>query len=148
MSIKTAWPVAVILMCLSTECWGLGGELTSPSLAHPSDLDADRKEKVYKLLTHMQNELEFIEGSFINQFSNQRFGATSGETAEFIRRLQDVGLWRVDVQFRDFGEQKSAFTLDQDSSKTYLRVLVNSGREDFKLRDFQAYLPKPALPIP
>jgi len=90
-------------------------------------------------------DLSFIEGRFINQFSNQRFGGTSAQVPRFIGQLKGVGVWEVDVQFRDFGEQQSAFSLDQDSSKDHLRLIINSGRSDFLLKDFASYLPHPRL---
>jgi len=33
------------------------------------------------------------------------------------------------------------------SSLVHVHVTINSGREDFKLRDFKAWLPKPGLPV-
>jgi hypothetical protein len=44
------------------------------------------------------------------------------------------------------GEQDSAFSLDQDSSKDHLRLIINSGRSDFLLKDFAPYLPALRLP--
>ena len=128
-----------------TRPW-LGRQACSPSLAYRSDLEGNRKEEIHKLLQFMKDDLKFIEGSFINQFSNQRFGGTSAQVSRFIALLNGLTVWKVHVQFRDFGEQESAFTLDQDSSKDYLRIIVNSGRKDFLLKDFAAYLPPPRLP--
>jgi hypothetical protein len=145
-AMKTQFAFASLLLLSSLSAFGMGGELVSPSIAYPSDLDADRKEQIHKLVTFMKDDLRFIEGSFLNEFSNQRFGGTSSQVSRFIALLSGVGLWEVHVQFRDFGEQESAFSLDQDSSKTFLRVIVNSGRKDFLLRDFAPYLPPPKLP--
>lgn len=136
----------VLLSLFSAMAFGLGGKLVSPSLAYRSDIDAGRKEEIGKVLKFMREDLTFIDGSFINEFSNQRFGGTSAKVARLIELLSGPGLWEVHVQFRDFGEQTSAFTLDQESSKNYLRLIINSGRKDFLLNDFANHLPPPKLP--
>ena len=143
---KAPWASVLLLILCSTTVLGLGGKLAAPSLGYRSDLDASRKEEIQKVLKFMKDDLSFIEGRFINQFSNQRFGGTSAQVSRFIALLKGVGLWEVDVQFRDFGEQDSAFSLDQDSSKDHLRLIINSGRSDFLLKDFAPYLPPPRLP--
>ena len=144
--IEAPFASALLLILCSVAALGLGGKLASPSVAYRSDLAVSRKGDIHKLLDFMKDDLTFIEGSFINEFSNQRFGGTSAQVSRFINLLNSVGLWRVYVQFRDFGEQESAFTLDQDSSKDYLRLIINSGRKDFLLKDFAPYLPPPTLP--
>lgn len=45
------------------------------------------------------------------------------------------------------GGPESAFSLSENSSTDLVHVTVNSGREDFKLSDFKAWLPKPGLPV-
>ena len=62
--------------------------------------------------------------------------------------LKGIGQWKVDVQFRDFGEKEklTAFSTDQDTGNDHIRVMVNSGRKDFELNQFKAFLPKPKLP--
>ncbi|MBT4865683.1 MAG: hypothetical protein HON53_11300 [Planctomycetaceae bacterium] len=123
----------------------LGGKLTSPSLSYRSDSSAIKKEKINKVIQFMGSDLKFIEGSFLNQFSFQRFGGTAKQVLRLIKLLNEAGL-PVSIQFRDFGEQKSAFTLDEDSSKDYRRIIINSRRDDFKLSDFRAFLPMPRWP--
>ena len=148
MDIKCLLAIGLLLTLFSSKALGLGGKFDSPSLAYPSDLDADRTMKIQAALKFMKDDLIFIEGSFINEFSNQRLGGTSSQVAHLLGLLNGIGYWKLHVQFRDFGEQKSAFTLDQDSSKDYLRLIINSGREDFLLKDFAPYLPAPRLPKP
>jgi hypothetical protein len=143
---KAPWVSVLLLILCSTTVLGLGGKLSAPSLGYRSDLDASRKEEIQKVLQFMKEDLSFIEGRFINQFSNQRFGGTSAQVSRFIGLVKGVGVWEIDVQFRDFGEQESAFSLDQDSSKDSLRLIINSGRSDFLLKDFAPYLPAPRLP--
>jgi hypothetical protein len=92
----------------------------------------------------MRNELKFIDGSFLNEFSTQRFGGTSEKVSHFVGLLKAAGLWEVEVKFRDFGEQELAFTLHQDSTAT-MSVTVNSGRGDFLLKDFREHLPGSGL---
>ena len=38
--------------------------------------------------------------------------------------------------------------MPQGSSLVHVHVTINSGREDFKLRDFKAWLQKPGSPGP
>lgn len=143
---KAPWVSVLLLILCSTTVLGLGGKLSAPSLGYRSDLDASRMDEIQKVLQFMKDDLSFIEGRFINQFSNQRFGGTSAQVSRSIGQLKGVGVWEVDVHFRDFGEQESAFSLDQDSSKDHLRLIINSGRSDFLLKDFAPYLPSPRLP--
>jgi hypothetical protein len=140
------WGLIVVLLGLPRTCLGYSGKVTSPSLMYPSDIDAHRKGKIMDALDFMRGKLIFIEGHFFNERTYQRLGGKAGEVVELITRLEELGLWRVDVQFRNFGEQKSAFSLDENSDTMHLRVIVNSGREDFTLRDFQNFLPRPVLP--
>jgi hypothetical protein len=88
----------------------------------------------------MQKELSLINGSFINESSNQRFGGSSSKASAFVRLLKDAKLWHVQVVFQDFGEQDSALTLSQNSLES-VKLTINSGREDFRLKDFQGFLP-------
>ena len=139
--------VLLSLVLASPSALGLGGDLAGPSIAHPANLDPARKKQIKRLYAHMREKLVFLEGSFINEFSYQRFGGSAQGLLGLIERLNEIGLWQVEVQFRDFGEQDSAFSMDQNSATSYVRVMVNSGREDFRIRDFRAWLPKPALPV-
>jgi hypothetical protein len=94
----------------------------------------------------MHEDLTFIKGSFVNEFSTQRFGGTPAQVSAFLVLLKGAGLWKVQVVFRDFGEQDSAFILSQ-SSPGSVTVVINAGREDFRLKDFQAFLPGAATPV-
>lgn len=126
---------------------GLGGDLASPSISYRSDVDAATKKKIDEIDRFMNDELKFLEGSFINQFTYQRFGSSVEKVLKFLDLLEAAAIWEMSVQFRDFGEQDSAFSLDQASSNEYLRVMVNAGREDFNIPHFKAYLPPPSLSV-
>lgn len=140
--------VAVGLRVPVSHCFAFYQELSTPSLSHPCNASADIKYRYKELIAFMKDELVFLEGHVFNEHSSQRFGGTSANTAKFLSQLQNVKLLgaQLYVQFRNFGEQKTAFSMDESSAKGYVRVIVNSGREDFRLNDFQAYLPKPKLP--
>lgn len=132
------------MVLLPVHASAIGGKLGSPRVGHRGEINKAQKEKVHHLLRYMRNELKFIDGSFINEFSTQRFGGTSEKVSRFVGLLKAAGLWEVEVEFRDFGEQESAFTLHQDSSGT-MSVTVNSGRHDFLLKDFGEHLPGPGF---
>jgi hypothetical protein len=125
----------LLFMVFSLNVFGLSSKLTSPQIWPPDDLDESQEKNVFKVVKYMQNDLKFIEGHFINEFSSQRFGGTSERVSNFIALLDKTGLWKTEIKFRDFGEQDSAFTLSQRSPDS-LRLTINSGLEDFLLKDF------------
>ena len=137
---KTLFLSLSILVLLPVHASAIGGKIGSPRVGCRMEIDKAQKEKVHHLLRYMRNELKFIDGSFLNEFSTQRFGGTSEKVSRFVGLLKAAGLWEVEVEFRDFGEQELAFTLHQDSTDT-MSVTVNSGRNDFLLKDFGEHLP-------
>ena len=141
---KTLFASVSILVLFIVNASAIGGEIDYPQIGHHVGIDKFQKEKVHALLEYMENELKFIEGSFINEFSTQRFGGASEKAGRFIGMLKEVGIWEVEIGFRDFGEQESAFILHQNSAKT-LSLSINSGRSDFLLKDFSHFLPQPAF---
>jgi hypothetical protein len=143
---KALFASVSILVLLPVNASAIGGKIGSPQVGYRGVINEAQKEKVHSLIRYMRNDLKFIEGSFINEFSTQRFGGTSEKVSRFVGLLKAAGLWEVEVAFRDFGEQESAFTLHQDSSAAMV-VTVNSGRNDFLLKDFSEHLPGPGLPL-
>lgn len=131
-----AYLAAFVLSCVATpSSFGLAAAITSAEIGHSADLGAEGRARVSKVLKFLQEELKFIEGGFINQYSNQTFGGTSAKTAELIRLMTSAGVWDVEVKFQDFGNQDTALTLNQiGGGKT--TIVVNSGRNDFLLKDF------------
>lgn len=131
-----AYLAAFILSCVATpSSYGLAAAITSAEIGHSGDLGEEGRAKVSRILKFLQKELKFIEGGFINQFSNQTFGGTSAKTAELIRLMSSAGVWDVEVTFRDYGNQETAFTLGQVGGRK-TTIVVNSGRKDFLLKDF------------
>ncbi|MDA7673161.1 hypothetical protein OAE61_04035 [Verrucomicrobiales bacterium] len=147
---KALFASITLLVSLSVNAFGLGGDIKFPEIGHREKLDKMQDKDVRTIIDYMENDLRFIEGSFVNEFSNQRFGGASAKVSAFISLLSGTGLWKVQVVFRDFGEQESALTLSQTAPES-LGVVVNSGREDFLLKDFQRFLPgieEPAAKTP
>jgi hypothetical protein len=138
---KTYLISIMMLLSFSVPVFGLGMEIRSPQIGCPPNLDANKEDKVHKVIEWMGKELSLIKGSFINQYSRQRFGATSAQTSALIKQLRDASIWQLKVVFRDYGEQESGFTLVQ-STPELVTLVINSGREDFRLVDFQEFLPK------
>ncbi|MBD3676239.1 MAG: hypothetical protein HUJ26_22235 [Planctomycetaceae bacterium] len=132
----------MILALLPANASAIGGKIGSPQIGHRGEINKAHKERVHHLIRYMRDELTFIEGSFINEYSTQRFGGTSEKASRLIGLLKAAGVWKVEVRFREFGEQETALTLHQDSSDT-VTVTVNSGRDDFLLKDFAKHLPQP-----
>jgi hypothetical protein len=117
-------------------------KLDHPLFGYPDKLGADEQKKARIALEFMHKELKFIDGEFINEFVHHRFGGTAQQTAKFIDLLKDAGAWQVRVSFKDFGEQDSALMLYQVMPRNTVDVIINSGRKDFGLKDFQDHLPK------
>ena len=139
---KTLLVALSISVLLPVHALATGGKIRSPRLGHRGEITKAQNEKVHHLFRYMKVELKFIDGSYLNEFSTQRFDGTSENVSRFIGLLKATGLWEVEVEFRVFGEQESAFTLHEDSSDT-LSVTINSGRNDFLLKDFGGHLPGP-----
>jgi hypothetical protein len=135
----------MMLLSFSVTVFGLGMEIRSPQIGCPRNLDAKMQETLHEVIEYMGKELSLIEGSFLNEYSQQRFGATSIQTSAFIKQLRNAGIWQINIVFRDYGEQESAFTLAQSSPES-VRLVINSGREDFRLVDFEEFLPKVEVP--
>lgn len=136
--------LVLVMVCgFASTAFGIGGRLTRPMMGYPADLDFEAQQKAQTALQYMQDELTFVDGSWVNQFFRHRFGGTAAQTARFLALLED-GPWTVRVAFRDFGEQQAAFTVNQVMGNNTLWVTVNSAREDFRLSDFQSYLPRPS----
>ena len=137
---KALFTSIAVLVSLSANAFGLGGDIKFPEIGHRETISKKQEKDVRTVIDYMDKELSFIEGSFVNEFSTQRFGGTSAKASAFITLLRDTGLWEVQVVLQDFGEKQSTLTLSQSSPQS-LAVIVNSGREDFLLKDFQGFLP-------
>ena len=127
---------------MSFTAFGLSFELTAPSITVPGNTTQTQKQKVSGVREHMRRNLKFMDGFFLSGHSTQRFNGDSAQVARFIDLLGEVGLWDVCVEFHDFGWQGVAFTFNEYSSSSSVRVIVNSGRKDFLLKDFVGFLPQ------
>ena len=139
--------VALFLFLFSMSAFGLTLELNSPSI-WSLDIDKKKQEKLIGIHNYMSNELEFIDGmDFASSgFIQQGFSGTSAQTSHFIAMLVESGIWKVSVSFYNYGEQKTVFRTGQNSAKS-INIIVNSGRDDFLLKDFAKYLPKQAFDV-
>ena len=144
---KASFTSFLLLILFSTSAFGWSAKIGSPEIGHRAAIDKAGEMKVKSVVAYMSNELKFIEGRFINEFSTQRFGGKSSKVSRFIDLLNEVGLWEVEILFRDFEEQESAFALNQKSPDS-ISVTVNSGRKDFLLKDFVRHFPSIVLSKP
>lgn len=105
--------IAIFLTILiSLDSFGWSGKLISPQLGLSSDLSDSQIERVHSLINYMTNDLTFIEGSFINQFSSQRFGGTAEKVSCFLTQPshRKVG---------NKGKEAGFFCLDLPRSRVY-----------------------------
>ena len=77
------------------------------------------------MLKFMREELEFVDGRFINEYSHQRYNGSSKKIGEFLKILTEAAPDPVTIEFRDFEkDDKTAFHLSQASART--TVIVNT----------------------
>ena len=148
--------VAILLVyfCGSVLAPGLGGP-AGPGLSHRADLKGDALKQALALNEFMREELEFIEGSFINEYTNLRFGGEEAKVTEFLKKLQALGSKTVTIGIQDFGEKKTAFRLGENGATQTVAITINAGRPDFTLKAFAPWLPKagslypakPSIPV-
>ena len=127
---------------LSASALEIEKRFTTPMLSYRPSIDKAEKDSVSDLLKYMNKSLTFIEGGRApNVVQVQRFGGSATQTSRFIGLLKSAGLWEIQVCFRDFGEQESAFLIIDHSSPVLKTVEINSGRQDFLLKHFAEHLP-------
>jgi len=139
---KTQFLSVLLMLVFSAAAFGWGGEVTTPSIGCRADLAEEQKKKLERIFDYMQDDLKFIKGMFVNEYTQQQFGGSSAQVAHFIDLLKGAGLWKVQVGFHDLGNQNVAFNTGQTSPDS-VSITVNSGREDFLLKDFARHLPAP-----
>ncbi|REK12003.1 MAG: hypothetical protein DWQ37_13360 [Planctomycetota bacterium] len=137
---RQACLLLTIFLGLSSTALGLGGTLLHPLIGYPSDIDPASMQQADDALRFMKEKLTFLDGHFVNQFAYNRFGGSAPDTSQFVTLLKEAEAWNVRVAFRDFGEQDSAFSLTQVMTTHEVVVTINSGRDDFRLKDFQPHL--------
>ena len=109
--LKTACILTALLLSLSNDCQAWGAKLTSPEIGYRVALNDKQEADMKAIHDFMVKQLVFIDGSFVNEFSRQRFGGNSAQTAKFISLLKDSGIWQVSVSFADLGDEKTAIKL-------------------------------------
>ena len=136
--------VSLLLMAgLSASALEIENRFTTPMVSHRPDINDAERNSVDRLLKYMNETITFIEGGGApHMVQVQRFGGSATETSNFIGLLKNAGLWEIQVRFRDFGEQESAFLLIERSSPDLMTVEVNSARDDFLLKHFTEHLPQ------
>lgn len=142
---KTIFTTVFFLATLSAGALEIEKRFTTPVVSHRPNIDETQKESVSALLKYMNEELAFIEGGSADLphvSEVQRFGGNATQASHFIGLLKSAGLWEIQVRFRDFGEQDSAFIMIDHSSPGLKTIEVNSGREDFLLKHFAKHLPQ------
>ncbi len=138
---KTCFTSLLVTAALSVSALEIEKRFTTPMVSHRPNIDESEADRVRALLDYMKEELTFMEGGRAPQFEQvQRFGGSAMQTSHFIGMLKAAGLWEIQVRFRDFGEQESAFMLIDHSPPVVMTVEVNSGREDFLLKHFAEHL--------
>jgi hypothetical protein len=143
--VKTTFTSIFLMAALSASALEIEKRFTTPVVSYGSSISKSQKDSVSDLLKFMKDDLTFIEGGrahLPNVREVQRFGGSATQTSRFIGLLKSAGLWEIQVRFRDFGEQESAFILFDHSSSDLKTVEVNSGRQDFLLKHFAEHLPQ------
>ncbi len=129
---------AALSLALSLVAAGIGGPIQGPMIPPSYKVTDDQSKQLLELMT---KELKFVEGSFINEYISQTFNGTSAQIARFIALVKETKAWEVTVIFRDLGNAKAGLQISSGEDRGKLALVVNSGREDFLLKDFAAFLP-------
>jgi hypothetical protein len=143
--VKTTFTSIFLMTVLSASALEIEKRFTTPVVSYGPSINKAQKDSVSDLLKYMNEDLTFIEGGrahLPNVIQVQRFGGSATQTSHFIGLLKSAGLWEIQVRFRDFGEQESAFIIIDHSSSDLKTVEVNSGRQDFLLKHFAEHLPQ------
>ena len=137
---KPLCSAAAILILLPALAYGLAGPLSGPSLGYRADLDERSKARVAKALKFMNDEMKFIEGNFINEFSHFTLAGSMDDAASAIWLIREAGAWKVTVALHEFDDDKLALAISQNASTATVDIKVNSGRKDFRKDEFERFI--------
>ena len=129
--------VAMVLM-LPLTLLGWGGPVMGPELGFPKDAS---KETIEKVLNYLRTQVNFIDGSFINEFTSQKYAASAKKLGGLIELLHASG-FEVQVTFADLKNDRAAFILAQNGhDDAKVSIAINTTRKDFDLTGLTIQLP-------
>jgi hypothetical protein len=137
MNMKQNIIAVTLAIIVPVSAFALGGNISSPQLQFP---DGAKHETIVKLLDYLRNDLMFIEGSFINEFTSQGFSGSATKATGLIQLLQQSG-FELTVQFADLKDDRIALRLSQDSRRRETTLVINITKKDFVLSDLVVHLP-------
>jgi len=127
----------VLVLIIPVPTFGLGGRISSPQLQFP---DRATPETISKVLDYLRNDLTFVEGSFVNEFTSQAFSGSAVKVTGLIRLLQRSG-FGFTVQFADLKDDRIALRMFQNARQRETVLTVNTTKKDFVLSDLKIHLP-------
>lgn len=140
---KALFLAGILALTSFLPAFGLAGPVGSPTISHPSNIDNATQKRVIALINWMNKELNFLRGSFINEFTSQSYSASSDRIAEFIVRLEALDFKKVKVTFRDFGKDaKTSFSMSSNSFANTNTVFINTGHKDYDHKAFSPWRKK------
>jgi len=122
MNMKQNIIAVTLAIIVPVSAFALGGNISSPQLQFP---DGAKHETIVKLLDYLRNDLMFIEGSFINEFTSQGFSGSARKATGLIQLLQQSD-FELTVQFADLKDDRIALRLSQDSRRRETTLVINT----------------------
>lgn len=116
---------------------GLGGTFSSPQLQFP---EGATQETITKVINYLRNDLTFVEGSFINEYSSEGLSGSTKKVSSLIQLLQASG-FELTVGFADLKNDRIAVQISQDSRRRTTTLTLNTARKDFAPSDLTIHLP-------
>jgi hypothetical protein len=137
MNMKRHFLLLAVLLVAATSAFGWAGPITSPQLGFPQGTPP---ETIKKVIDYLQQELTFVEGSFINEFSNQAFSGTAKQVTGLIQLLERSGF---DLTVKFFGDKDNrvALRISQNARPNEAILFINTAKKDLDLSGLVIHLP-------
>lgn len=137
MNMKQIILAVALAIVIPVSAFGLGGSFSSPELQFP---DRATPETTSKVLDYLRNDLTFVEGSFVNEFTNQEFSGSATKVTGLIQLLQRSG-FGLTVQFLEIKDDRIALRISQNTRQRETVLSINTTKKDFVLSDLKIHIP-------
>ena len=137
MNMKQCILAVALATIVPVSAFALGGKISSPQLQFP---DGATQETIAKVLDYLRNDLGFVEGSFVNEFSSQEFSGSAKKVTGLIQLLERSG-FEFTVRFGDLNDDRITLRLSQNTSRRETALTINTTKKDFALSDLVIHLP-------
>jgi hypothetical protein len=115
------------------------GPLSTPQLGFPAGTSSETQKKV---TDYLNKEVKFVEGSFFNETTTQRFSGSTAKLNELIQLLHKAH-FELKVEFADLKDARIAFSLFQNdaSAKGKAIITVNTQGKQLNWSELKIQIP-------